>query len=74
MNILVGLITGGDPIQFTGDYLINQLEAHDTLTAPVPDGEGAIMNIPFHAIDVVAVDRTITPVTHEDANCGGGGA
>lgn len=61
-----------EPLELSGDYLIDQLEAHDTLSGTAEGIEG-LTNIPFHAIDVVAVSgHDVTPVTPSDANCVGG--
>ena len=68
-EISILLINGQAIERIESDYAIDQIEAHETVSF---DADGVTYNIPFHAINVVAVDRTITPVTHEDANCGGG--
>ena len=68
MSTINILLRSGDSFELTDNYIISQLEAYDTIDTQY---QGSELVIPFHAIELVAVDRSITPVTHEDANCGG---
>lgn len=61
------LINGQTVDHIESDYAIDQIEAHETVSF---DADNVTYNIPFHAIELVAVGgRGVTPVTPKDDNC-----